>query len=77
MLTAAKLDFSAAKLKCCQTVLACVVSPEKLAFQGVKLQFPSPNGMMKPTHYVAAKKNKGKLINFDRLAGKHFMHESS
>lgn len=49
MLTAAELDFSGAKLKCCQSELACAVSPEKLAFQDVKLQFPFPNDMMKPT----------------------------
>lgn len=60
MLTAAKLGFSVAKLKCCQSELACAASPEKLAFQAVKPQFPFPNGMMKPNRCDAVNVTKEK-----------------
>lgn len=53
LLTAAVLDSLVEELKCCQRGSAFAVSPEKLAFQALKPQFPFPNGTMKPTRYVS------------------------
>lgn len=68
------LDSSEAKLKCYQMELEYVVSPEKLAFQVVKLQFPFQNDMMKLIRYAALKEKEIFLINNDRG---RFMHESN
>lgn len=55
-LTAAMSDFSVAKLKCCQNVLACVALQETLVSLVVRLQFPSPSDMMKLIHFVSKNK---------------------